>query len=265
MSSVLKRLGSAAALFGVDVQRGALAVRGLGPYLRNRRRFLRQMAASDRAFARGKMFPCLQDRYMPSGGARGDYFHQDLYVAQLIFRNNPRKHVDVGSRVDGFVAHVASFRPIEVFDIRPNHTSAANIVFRQGDLMEERPDLDGYTDSLSCLHTLEHFGLGRYGDSVDYDGYRRGWKSLGRMLAAGGKFYFSVPIGQQRVEFDAHRVFSVPFLVEMIRPVYAIDSFAYVGDDGELVVSADPTGPRAADSFGCRFGCGIFELTKRPV
>jgi len=27
--------------------------------------------------------------------------------------------VDIGSRVDGFVAHVASFREIEVFDVRP--------------------------------------------------------------------------------------------------------------------------------------------------
>ena len=32
---------------------------------------------------------------------------------------NLKRHVDIGSRLDGFVAHVASFREIEVLDIRP--------------------------------------------------------------------------------------------------------------------------------------------------
>jgi len=43
--------------------------------------------------------------------ASGHYFHQDLLVAGKIFKNNPIKHVDIGSRMDGFIAHVASFRP----------------------------------------------------------------------------------------------------------------------------------------------------------
>jgi hypothetical protein len=263
MAGTLKRLGSAAALFGVDVRRGALSARGLPLYLRNKREFARQMAGSGREFPRGKLYPCLQDRYMGSSDALGQYFHQDLYVAQLIFRNRPERHIDVGSRVDGFVAHVASFRPIEVFDIRPSVTTAPNITFRQRDLMEERPDLDGCTDSLSCLHTLEHFGLGRYGDPVDYQGYRRGWTNLGRMLKPSGRFYFSVPIGPQRFEFDAHRVFSVPFLKGMVREHYDILSFAYINDADQLIRDADLDSPDATDSFGCRFGCGIFELLKR--
>jgi len=60
----------------------------------------------------------LDDRFDQSGTASGHYFHQDLLVASRIFINNPEKHVDIGSRIDGFVAHVASFREIEVFDIR---------------------------------------------------------------------------------------------------------------------------------------------------
>ncbi len=257
----MKRLASLLGLFGIDLVKGARSVRGLRPYLRNRRA-LRRQASGRSEFPLGKAYPCLADRYEESGVARGDYFHQDLYVAQLILRNHPRRHVDVGSRVDGFVAHVATFRPIEVFDIRELRTSASNIAFRQRDLMQERPDLDACTDSLSCLHTLEHFGLGRYGDPIDYDGYRKGWENLWRMVEPGGRFYFSTPIGAQRIEFDAHRVFSVPFLMGMIRPRYRVVSFAYVNDAGDLVRDADPEGPGAADSFGCRYGCGIFELVK---
>ncbi len=253
------RLASAMSLFGVDPVKMVRSVRGLGPYLRNRSALRKQMGPD---FPMGKLYPCLSDRYEESGLANGHYFHQDLHVAQLVFRNNPRRHVDVGSRVDGFVAHVAAFREIEVFDIRDLKVSVKNITFRQRDIMQERPDLDHCTDSLSCLHTLEHFGLGRYGDPVDFMGYKKGWDNLGRMLAPGGKFYFATPIGPQRIEFDAHRVFAVSFLVEMMRGQYHIDSFAYVNDAGDIVKNADPTGTEAQKSFGCNYGCGIFELTK---
>jgi len=255
------------ALFGFDVRKFAQSVRGLRPYIRNRVVLQRQMAvagASCGEFPITRAHPCLTDRRAQSWVPRGAraYFHQDLHVAQLIYANRPESHVDVGSRVDGFVAQVASFRPIEVLDIRPLEIAAKNITFRQRDLMQERPDLDGCTDSLSCLHVLEHFGLGRYGDAVDYHGYLKGWENLYRMLRPGGKLYFSVPIGPQRIEFDAHRIFSVPFLVGMITGKYRIDSFAYVDDKGVLVRDAAPMGVAAQNSFGCQHGCGIFELTK---
>ena len=119
-----------------------------------------------------------------------------------------------------------------------------------------------YCDSLSCLSVLEHFGLGRYGDRVDYQGYLTGWENLYQTLQPGGKLYFSVPIGDQRVEFDAHRVFAVPYLLQLMAGKYRVDRLAYVNDQGELV--QPPARDTAAEdqSFGCTFGCGLFELTK---
>ena len=66
------------------------------------------------------MVPCLQDWYEDNGTTKNEYFWQGLVVARMIFERCPEKHVDVGSRVDGFVAHVACFREIEVFDVRPS-------------------------------------------------------------------------------------------------------------------------------------------------
>lgn len=263
MANPLRKLRSLFASMGLDVVRFGLTLRGIASHLRNRSAF-KKAAAGRTEFPFGKAYPCLFDRFEPGdgGAARGQYFHQDLHVAQLIFARRPARHVDVGSRVDGFVAHIAVFCPIEVYDIRALSTSASNVSFKQRDIMQERPDLDGCTDSLSCLHTLEHFGLGRYGDPLDYDGYKKGWESLYRMVKPGGKFYFSTPIGPQRIEFDAHRIFSVSFLVAMMKGKYRIDSFAYVNEAGELVRGADPEGPEARENFGCRYGCGIFELTK---
>ncbi|MDR2286697.1 MAG: hypothetical protein LBE04_04375 [Prevotellaceae bacterium] len=99
------------------------------------------------------------------------YFYQDLYVAHKIHQNHPEKHIDIGSSISGFAAHVASYREIEVHDIRPLEKNIHNIKFKQCDLMKLNSDNIEYTDSISCLHALEHFGLGRYGDRICYDGY----------------------------------------------------------------------------------------------
>lgn len=158
--------------------------------------------------------PCIADRFASSGQTQSVYFLQDLHVAQLIFARNPKTHIDVGSRVDGFVSNVASFRPIEVYDIRPNTSVFENIRFVQADLTDDLPDsLFGVTDSLSSLHAIEHFGLGRYGDPLLANGWKVGLTRMIKLLCQGGAFYLSVPVGVQRCEFNSQRVFSLKFIV----------------------------------------------------
>jgi len=94
--------------------------------------------------------------------------------------------------------------------------------------MDDNLNLINYCDSISCLHALEHFGLGRYGDRIDYQGHLLGWNNIYKILKRGGNFIFSVPIGIQRIEFNAHRVFSIEYLLTMIKGRYQIDSFSYV-------------------------------------
>ena len=122
--------------------------------------------------------------------------------------------------------------------------------------------LENYCDSVSSLHAIEHFGLGRYGDVVDYEGHVKGLNNISKILKKGGRFYFSVPIGPQRIEFNAHRVFSVKYLVELLEEQYIIDSFSYVNDSGDLIVDAHLTAHDIQNNFSCNYGCGIFELKK---
>jgi hypothetical protein len=254
-----------ASLFGIDLKTFARAWPGIIWYLAQKRTFEAQCThGQNKSFLAGKLRPCLADRFAPGGTASGMYFHQDLIVAQLIFAARPKRHVDVGSRVDGFVAHVAVFCEIEVIDIRRIVTSARNITFRQADIMQNCRELDGCTDSLSCLNALEHFGLGRYGDPIDCDGHRKGFGTLARMVVAGGRFYFAVPISKsQRFEFNAHRVFSMPYLLALFGEFgFAVRSFHYVDDHGEMQSWQDHTSPLALGTYGLHFGCGIFELEK---
>ncbi|MBT0653116.1 DUF268 domain-containing protein [Geomobilimonas luticola] len=263
MRQLLRRIYSLSLTFGFNHRKTIQALKGLLPYYLDLRTLKRQETFAKIKFAFGKSYLCLEDRLQQSGTIKGHYFHQDLLVARRIYLDNPGTHVDVGSRIDGFVAHVASFRLIEVLDIRPLSNSIPNIRFMQADLMAPvDKNLEDYADSVSCLHALEHFGLGRYGDPVNYDGYLLGLNNLLLILKKGGKLYLSVPIGPQRIEFNAQRVFSVSFLLKYFSGKCHIKQFSFVDDQGNLHENVPITVNEINSNFNCIFGCGIFELEK---
>ena len=130
--------------------------------------------------------------------------------------------------------------------------------------MDLPPELVNSADSVSCLHALEHFGLGRYGDPVDFDGWHKGLQGLTRMVQAQGLLYLSVPTARdQRIEFNAHRVFSLPFLRSALEPAFKIQSCSFVKDRGELMQDIDPHSAQANESFDSNYGCSIWTLRKR--
>ena len=232
------------------------------PYFRRDLRELKKQLKNNPDFKIEILYPVLRERFETNGDLRNHYFHEDLLVARRVFENKPLKHVDVGSRVDGFVAHVASFREIEVFDIRPQQAVVKNMRFVTADFMNVSLTLHDYTDSLSSLNVIEHFGLGRYGDQIDVNGHLKGLENMHKVLKKGGKFYFSTPIGPQRIEFNAHRVFSLEYLLKIFKPNYTVDFFSYVDDDGDLHENLEFSDEKIKSNFGCRFGFGIFEMTK---
>jgi len=225
-----------------------------------------QSLSSDVKFPVSGLYPCYEDKKDNAGALMLHYFYQDLYVAQQIFQNKPQRHIDIGSRVDGFVAHVATYREIEVFDIRPLDISIPNVRFTQADLMNLDEKSHECTDSLSCLHALEHFGLGRYGDPINFEGYLIGFKNIASLLKKGGKLYFSVPMGEQRIEFHAHRVFSLKYLIQLVSEYYSINSFSYINDKNTFFPEIDLSvisDKEIENNLGCRFGCAVFVLTKK--
>ena len=207
-----------------------------------------------------RTYRILTDYSDTAGAAKGHYYHQDLLVASLIAESKPRRHVDIGSRIDGFVAHVASFREIEVFDIRAlDESRHTNIKFVQKDLMDHNET--EISDSVSCLHALEHFGLGRYGDPIDPEGHLKGVVNIVRMVEKGGTLYISFPIGlSDAVHFNAHRVFHPMsiFAWEGVAEVLELQRFDWVDATGEINLNAKVED--AVDSV--KYGCGIYTFRK---
>jgi hypothetical protein len=205
----------------------------------------------------------LNDAYSKAGNGKGIYFNMDLYVAQKIYQNNPIEHIDVGSRIDGLVAHVASFREITVLDIRPFDTEPKNIKFMRCDLASEISDsLVNAADSVSSTFCIGHIGLGRYGDTLDPSGHITSFKNLTKILKDGGYLYLAVPIGPLRVEFNAHRVFSLNYLMSLFNQYFSVVEFSYVDDRGNFYENVELTKVLVESNCNCNYGAGIFILRK---
>lgn len=201
-------------------------------------------------------FPILAEAHSDAGVAKGHYFHQDLWAAQKIFKRHPARHVDVGSRIDGFVSHILTFMPLSVVDIRPLSSDVSGLSFIQADATRLESILSQSVPSLSCLHAIEHFGLGRYGDPIDPEAPFKAANALSRILAPGGYLYLATPVGRQRLEFNAHRIFAPETVLQTFQSL-ELTEFSAVTDGGNLVERCDPSTVREAN-----YACGLFEFRK---
>lgn len=202
----------------------------------------------------------LNDYHASAGHAKGHYFHQDLVVASEVFKAQPDEHLDIGSRIDGFVAHVASFMKIKVADVRPLVIeNQPNIEFLQLDLMEE-VSLKEFS-SVSCLHAIEHFGLGRYNDPINPNGSEEGLLNLIKLVKPGGRLYLSHPISHNpRTIFNAHRILPIDFSLKILENKCDLIKFFVVDDEGDLKES-EIIECMSRDNL--RYGCGIYIYEKK--
>ena len=201
--------------------------------------------------------PCLGEHRESAGKLDKHYFYQDLWAAREIHRLQPASHVDIGSRIDGFISHILCFTSVTVIDIRAQPLEVEGLTFVQDDATELRRFSDSSLQSVSSLNAVEHFGLGRYGDPVDPSAPLRAMKSLQRVLGYDGRLYFAVPIGRERLEFNAHRVFAPSSILSAFSQLQLL-SFAAVNDNGQFLTGIDPESLSKSE-----YACGLFKFTKR--
>ncbi len=259
MKKVLIRLFKKFKHIGFDFFKFYFFITNFFYFLKSYLQFKKQLKNKEKI----SFFPILNEKNSDAGTVSGHYFHQDLYVAKKVHQNNPSSHLDIGSRIDGFVAHLAVYRKVEVMDIRPLNSKIENIVFKQQDITIENKELENYCDSISSLHALEHIGLGRYGDNIDAYGHIKAINNIYKILKTKGVFYFSAPIGKPRIEFNAHRVFSILELLNILNPLFDINGFSFIDDKGDFHENVDLNINNIKSNFNCYYGCGIFILNKK--
>ncbi len=227
------------------------------------RRFLRTCPGAPRFKAGwGRSRAYLRDATITTGFSR-HYVYHPAWAVRVLQQTAPAEHVDISSTLH-FCSILSAFLPVRFYDFRPAALELSNLTSERTDLTHLH-FASNSLPSLSCMHTVEHIGLGRYGDPLDYDGDLKAMRELSRVLAVGGNLLFVVPVAARAlVRFNADRTYTKKLVVETFAGFgLTLKEFTLIpdyGEDGGLV-------PDPSDELLSRqhCGCGCFWFTKEAA
>lgn len=206
------------------------------------------------------------DKYK-SCGSMDEYFWQDLWGAERVIALNKDKeypvHYDIGSSIHGFIAHLlASNINVNVIDVRPFPAEVKGLT----GICDDASALDKVDDhsifTLSALCSIEHFGLGRYGDSINPTAWSDAIYSIQRKMCVGGHILISVPVGKQRVEFNAHRVFRARTIIDKFDLCDLMEYDVVLGDCSGIEEDVDV---EKYDYLDVSHRVGMFHFIKNKI
>lgn len=149
-----------------------------------------------------------KDLYYDVGSHPSDYMDYECEFASYhINRLKPGKILDVGS-YRHFILGMLCYSKVTTVDVRTRESSLKNEEIITCDAKKINLT-DNTFDAVISLCSLEHFGLGRYGDDFDIDADKRAFMEMVRVLKIGGHLIFTTLIRKNPVIiFNAYRAYS---------------------------------------------------------
>jgi hypothetical protein len=175
-------------------------------FIRDYFRFIRMSGKGGRFPVRFRHFvPYLFDKTVKTE-IDAHYTYHPAWAARIVAALKPAHHIDISSILH-FSTLVSAFVPVTFYDYRPADVRLDRLDCQKGDL-RDLPFSDNSVESISCMHTIEHVGLGRYGDPLDPDGDIKAARELVRVTKPGGTLLLVAPVGKPKIQFNAHRIYS---------------------------------------------------------
>lgn len=197
-------------------------------------------------------FPCLEENTKTTN-FDFHYIYHPAWASRIISEYTPKIHYDISSTLS-FSTIISAFIPVRFFDYRPAPITLSNLSSEHIDLLK-LPFKTNSVLSLSCMHVIEHIGLGRYGDQINPKGDIQAISELKRVLAPEGLLLIVVPVGKNAiVRFNAHRVYKFDQIMEAFDPLKLMN-FTLITDIGKYIENATIDDVNQQE-YGC--GCWCF-------
>lgn len=191
---------------------------------------------SDEGDAKLVLHPCVGDNVAVV--QIGDREYEYAYVVKKFqeYAIKGKNVLDVGSAGSVIPTILASLdNNVTCVDVREWPIKWPNLKFVKGDLLES----DGLFprqsfDVITCISTVEHFGLGRYGDTEDPEGDIKDLAKLKGCLKPGGLMVLTTPFGRPTVAFPAHRIYNKSRFMKLVSGFKILDMafFGPIDDPG---------------------------------
>ena len=203
-------------------------------------------------------YACFYDKTEQTNFNR-HYVYHTSWAARVLSQTKPENHVDISSSLY-FSAITSAFLPITFYDYRPAKIELSNLTSKAANLLN-LDFKDNSISSLSCMHVVEHIGLGRYGDPIDPIGNLAARQELSRVLAPQGDLLFVVPLGKPRVIFNAHRFYSYKQVINNLAPLTLKESAMFLDYPNETELIRNPS-QNFIEKHKNHDGCGCFWFKK---
>lgn len=201
------------------------------------------------------------DEDTPQTGFDRHYVYQVAWALRTLRKINPAHHHDFSS-ILYFVVAASAIVPVTFHDLRPANLQLDSLTTRRADLTSLGIET-GSLESVSCMHVVEHIGLGRYGDTLDYDGDLKAIGELKRVVKPGGNLLFVVPVGRESlIQFNAHRIYSYEDVIQSFLPEFDLVEHALIPEADVVGLVYSPTAALIATQ---RYACGCFWFKKKIV
>lgn len=199
-------------------------------------------------------YPQIKDKTFTTGFDR-HYVYHVAWAIRKVLEARPEVHTDISSSLY-FCSTLSAWLPVKFYDYRPAQIELSGLESQSADLTR-LPFADNSLPSLSCMHTVEHIGLGRYGDPIDPNGDLKAAAELSRVLAPAGHLLFVVPVGVPRIEYNAHRIYSYEMVQQMF-PALKLKEFYFIPENSGSPI----TNPNPEVVSRERYACGCFLFSK---
>lgn len=211
--------------------------------------FLKQKTSNEKVYIRPILFQKNVDSKFDA-----HYVIQSWWASSHINKSKIKEHHDISSNI-GFVTQLSSTIKVNFYEYNPPILQIPNLIIKHGSL-ENLPFVDKSIESLSCLHVVEHIGLGRYGDKIDPNGLKKSCYELSRVLKSNGNLYVSFPVGKERVEFNAQRVLDPIKVIDYFKGL-KLKKFSMINDQKEFIDKA-----KFNLAQNQNYACGLYIFTR---